>query len=390
MVLTGNNRGLEYLKEHLMAFNRLKQTAYCSMKYIRFGMLLLIALLLAVMKPVPVFAQPDYSVKAPLATRSLLLDGVTKNGDVVVVGERGHILISNDGGTTWAQADVPTRTTLTGVYFQDRNTGFAVSYYQEILRTKDSGKTWKIVHAKTDDERPLLDIWFKDVNTGFAVGAYGLFLKTEDGGDTWRSETLNITKSFAEDEGLSDEESALMGAFGFDDEEAAGFEDAEEAIIDEVCLNHIVQSATGRIYIAAEMGTIYRSDDGGQTWVSLASPYNGSFFGILPLDGDSLLVFGLRGHMYRTNDGGDTWLEIMTGTDSTLMGGVRLADGRIIITGLAGAVLVSKDGGNNFIDYRHPSRKDIITVVSPDDKTALLIGKFGVKKLEIGSLTVNH
>ncbi|MBC2715572.1 MAG: hypothetical protein HF978_09700 [Desulfobacteraceae bacterium] len=360
------------------------------MEFDRLKTLLLMALLLAVMMPVSVFAQPNYSVKAPLATRSLLLDGVTKNGDVVLVGERGHVLISGDVGATWEQMNVPTRTTLTGVYFQDRNTGFAVSYYQEILRTKDGGKSWKVVHAKTDDERPLLDIWFKDANIGFAIGAYGLFLKTEDGGSTWRSETLNVTKSFAEEDGISDEESALMGAFGFDEEEAAGFEDAEEEYIEEFCLNHIISSATGRIFIAAEMGTIYRSDDGGQSWASLASPYHGSFLGILALDGDSLLFLGLRGHMYRTDDGGDTWQEIDTGTGSTLMGGVRLDDGRIIITGLAGTVLVSRDGGNNFTYYMHPSRKDIMTSVAPDGKTVLLIGQFGVKKLQIDGLTVNH
>ncbi len=372
-----------------MEFNRLKQT-YCSMKNIRFWMLLRMALMLSVLIPVSAFAQPNYSLKAPLAIRSLLLDGVSYNGDMVVVGERGHILISGDGGTTWEQADVPTRSTLTGVYFQDRNTGFAVSYYQEILRTKDGGKTWKIVHGKTDDERPLLDIWFKDANTGFAVGAYGLLFKTEDGGSTWRSEELNITKSFVEDKGISDEESALMGAFGFDEDEAADFEDAEEEYIEEFCLNQIVQSATGRIYIAAEMGTIYRSDDDGQSWASLASPYHGSFLGILPLDGDSLLIFGLRGHMFRTDDGGDTWQEIDTGTGSTLMGGIRLDDGRIIITGLAGTVLISRDGGNNFTYYMHPSRKDIMTSVAPDGKAVILVGQFGVKKLEIDGLTVNH
>ena len=348
------------------------------------------ALLLAIMMPVSAFAQPDYSVKAPLASRSLLLDGMTANGDVVVVGERGHILISSDGGTIWEQMDVPSRTTLTGVYFHDRNLGFAASYYQEILRTKDGGKTWKIVHAKTDDERPLLDICFKNANTGFAIGAYGLFLITEDGGDTWRSDKLNITKSFTEEDGISDEEAALMGAFGLDDEEAADFKDDEEAYVEEVCLNKITQSATGRIYIAAEMGTIYRSSDNGQSWVSLASPYHGSFLGLLALDGDSLLFFGLRGHLFRTDDGGDTWQEIETGTTSTLMGGTRLADGRIIITGLGGTILVSRNGGNNFTSYIHPSREDIMTSVSPDGKTVLLIGQSGVKKLQIDGLSINH
>ena len=128
-----------------MESSKQKQSGCCNMKYLRLRMFLFKVPLFVVIRSVSVFAQPNYSVKAPLATRSLLLDGVTANGDVVVVGERGHVLISGDNGTTWEQPDVPTRTTLTGVFFQDRNTGFAVSYYQEILRTKDGGKTWQVV-----------------------------------------------------------------------------------------------------------------------------------------------------------------------------------------------------------------------------------------------------
>lgn len=372
-----------------MELNRLKQTAYCKLKHSWLGMLLLIVLLLALMMPVSVFAL-DYSVKAPLAIRSLLLDGVIANGNVVVVGERGHILVSGDAGATWEQAAVPTRTTITGVYFRDSHTGFAVSYYQEILRTEDGGKSWKIVHGKTEDERPLLDIWFKDANVGFAIGAYGLFLMTEDGGETWRAERLNVTNAFAQEQGISDEDSALMGAFGLDDEEAENFEIEEEAYIEDVCLNQISQSATGQIFIAGEMGTIYRSNDNGQTWTSLASPYNGSFLGLLALDKNSLLFFGLRGNLFRTDDGGDTWQTIKTGTTSTLIGGTRLDDGRIIITGLAGTVLVSLDGGNTFTYFRHHSRKDIMTSVSPDGETVLLIGQFGVKKLKADTLSINH
>ena len=72
------------------------------------------------------------------------------------------------------------------------------------------------------------------------------------------------------------------------------------------------------------------------------------------------------------------------------MGGVRLADGRVIITGLSGTVLVSRDGGHNFTYYRHPGRKDIVTPVAPDGKTVLLIGQFGVQKLQMDGLSVKR
>ena len=63
---------------------------------------------------------PEFSVIAPLASKSLLLAACLTNGRAVVVGERGHILYSDDQGETWTQARVQTIATLTGVYFHDK------------------------------------------------------------------------------------------------------------------------------------------------------------------------------------------------------------------------------------------------------------------------------
>ena len=57
------------------------------------------------------------AVKSKLAEKSLLLDVVSVEGLVVAVGERGHVLRSEDSGKSWHQAEVPTRATLTGVFF---------------------------------------------------------------------------------------------------------------------------------------------------------------------------------------------------------------------------------------------------------------------------------
>ena len=77
-----------------------------------------------------------------------------------------------------------------------------------------------------------------------------------------------------------------------------------------------------------EAGHLYRSDDAGETWVELPSPYEGSFFGVLPLDGESLLAYGLRGHLFRSDDGGATLAQIETGTVAMLNDAVRAAGRR--------------------------------------------------------------
>ena len=139
---------------------------------------------------------------APLATKSLLLDAGFAGKRMVVVGERGHVLLSDDQGATWRQAKVPTRALLTAVYFHDDRLGWVVGHDEIILRSEDGGETWTRTHAAPDKEQPLLDVWFKDASTGFAFGAYGTILASTDGG---RSELDGGQLGNAECLGLPDE-----------------------------------------------------------------------------------------------------------------------------------------------------------------------------------------
>jgi len=284
----------------------------------------------------------ERSVPARLAARSLLLDVSSARGLVAAVGERGHVLLSRDQGKTWAQADVPTQSTLTGVHLHDAQRGWAVGHDGVILRTQDGGKTWDRVRWAPEEERPLLDVWFRDAEVGYAVGAYGLFLATADGGTTW------------EDRPVADEEWHL---------------------------NHLASAASGRLYLAAEAGHAYRSDDGGETWHPLPSPYEGSFFGTLPLGEDEVVLFGLRGHAFRSGDAGETWEALPTGTEASLTVALVLGDGQALLAGLGGTVLVSRDGCRTFELRQQEDRKGISALAQTEDGTVITVGEFGVRSL---------
>src|SRR6185369_10757001 len=78
---------------------------------------------------------------APLASSSLLLDLALAGNRMVAVGERGHVLLSDDQGATWRQAkSVPTRVMLTAVFFVDADYGWAVGHDETILNTVDGGE----------------------------------------------------------------------------------------------------------------------------------------------------------------------------------------------------------------------------------------------------------
>ena len=290
-------------------------------------------------------AAGEHAVKAPLAVSSLLLDAVARDGLVVAVGERGHILVSADSGQSWRQAEVETRALLTGVFMHDARLGWAVGHDEVVVRTRDGGLTWQRVHNAPEKERPLLDVWFAEAQTGFAVGAYGGLLATSDGGDTWTPRTVHGEDDFH--------------------------------------VNQIAAAADGTLFLAAEAGHLYRSNDRGATWQPLPSPYGGSFFGLLPRPDGSLLAFGLRGHLYRSPDGGRSWTPIPTGTEETLTCALDLGSGRFVVGGMAGTLLWSDATGAAVRKQDLPDRKAIVALAQAAPGTLLLFGEGGVRRVEV-------
>jgi photosystem II stability/assembly factor-like uncharacterized protein len=273
----------------------------------------------------------------PLAARSLLLGGARRGDRVIAVGERGHVLISADGGRTWVQAEVPTRDLLTAVTMVGSDLVWAVGHGPVILRSADGGASWIRQHLPEAALEPLLDVLFADEQLGIAIGAFGRIMTTEDGGDTWRADLIDDREPHA---------NALEGS--------------DQAL-----------------YIAAEFGTLFRSTDLGRTWTALDVPNGGSFFGILILGDGSLLAYGLRGRLIRSTDGGLSWATIETGSMDTLLAGLLRHDGTVLLGGLHGALLTSRDGGRTFEAKRRPSRQAISAFVDLAPRGILLLGEGG-------------
>lgn len=304
----------------------------------------------------------------PLAASSLLLDLALAGKRMVAVGERGHVLLSDDDGATWRQAkSVPTRDMLTAVFFIDGEYGWAVGHDETILNTADGGETWIRSHFAPEAQQPLLDLWFANRVSGIAVGAYGAYFTTNDGGRTWSGAKFAPTPA-----------SAAIAAQG-----AAG-SDADELPPD-FHLNRIV-GVGNRLYIAAEGGQLYRSDDRGANWRALPTPYEGSFFGLVPIRGEGLLAFGLRGHLFKSADAGNTWTQLESHTTAMLTDGYAINDLRVVIGGLAGVLLVSGDAGETFRVTQQEDRKGISAVLPGPAGAVVVAGEGGVRTIRLDSL----
>lgn len=302
----------------------------------------------------------------PLAPTSLLLDMAQAGKRIVAVGERGHVLLSDDQGVTWRQArSVPTRVMLTAVFFIDEDYGWAVGHDETILNSMDGGETWIRSHFAPDAQQPLLDLWFANRVSGIAVGAYGAYFTTNDGGRTWSG------AKFAPAPPLSN-----VGA------EAAPLEEGE--LPPDYHLNRIV-GVGNRLYIAAEGGQLYRSDDRGANWRALPSPYEGSFFGLVPIRGEGLLAFGLRGNLFKSADAGYTWSKLESHTTAMLTDGFAINDLRVVIGGLTGVLLVSGDAGETFRLTQQDDRKGVSAVVPGPNGAVVVAGEGGVRVIRLDS-----
>ncbi len=288
------------------------------------------------------------------ASKSLLLDIVRAGSRLVAVGDRGHIVYSDDEGKTWIQAKVPVSVMLTSVHFPTPKQGWAVGHHGVILHSADAGVTWTLQQADRDSTSekagaPLLGVWFADASNGYAVGAYGYFLATKDGGTSWL-----------------DNSGAVPNPDGWH-------------------LNAINGSAGGSVFIVGEHGKLFRSMDNGANWSELASPFDGSFFGVAPLAPDLVLVYGLQGRLFASTDQGSSWRLVQTGVTSGINAAALLPGGRVVVAGNAGVILVAADKSLELIPEGRSDRKSVTALVPQAGNTVLTVGEGGTKSLTLST-----
>lgn len=271
--------------------------------------------------------------------RMLLLDGAFAGTDIVAVGERGTIIRSADHARTWETVPAVTTATLTGVAFAEDGThGWAVGHDALILATTDAGHTWQKQWQGANLSDSILDVLALSPTDVIAVGAYGLFLRSADGGKNWSRQKI---------------------------------------LEDDLHLNRISRGPTGTLYLAGEHGTLLRSTDRGATWLSIASPYDGSFYGILPLDKRTLLAHGLRGRLFRSADDGATWEPVVTPQPMLLATALKLKSNFIVVAGQARTLLVSRDYAQAVTTWPAPLATAVAELLELPEGTVLALGEAG-------------
>jgi len=319
-------------------------------------------------------------INPALAAASRMTAVTSAGANLVAVGPRGHILVSNDQGKTWKQSPSPVSADLVAVRFVTPQKGWAVGHDGVVLHSADGGATW----AKQFDGRRALEV----IKTHYQQRA--------DQGDARAQEFLPEVERYVE-EGpgkpfldvlfLNEQEGFIVGAFNFAFRTVDGGKSWEPLMgrIDNPRGLHLyaLAQADGTVFAAGEQGLLLRWNAEAAKFEAIESPYRGSYFGLLGKD-KALLAYGLRGNVFVSLDAGRSWSERRTGVTDAITGATALPGGGFALATQGGKLLVGRaDGKLAQVRTERPMAYFSVAAAGPD--SVVLVGSGGVRAESITS-----
>ena len=194
------------------------------------------------------------------------------------------------------------------------------------------------------EDDSFLDILALSRQHIIAVGAYGLYCESRDGGATWKTRYV---------------------------------------LEEDMHINRLFLTPTGEILLAGESGTLAVSSDAGKTWDPIASPYEGSLYGLFELTGGRWLIHGLRGHVHVSDDRGANWRQVPIEPEVLIMAGIETSPGNVVLSGHGGWMFVSVSGGTTFTAQQPVGLSSASELLAGGPDTLIVAGVDGVRRLLI-------
>ncbi|HVZ37768.1 MAG TPA: YCF48-related protein, partial [Candidatus Kapabacteria bacterium] len=292
-------------------------------------------------------------------TLESLLDISFVDRDTGMVLFGNAYLRTTDGGVTWNDLHVLNLgNNLISTQFLAPNRGLLSGAYDQMFVSTNQGLTWDYAHNAIDP--PALQFWamnFSDANFG-VCSASNLVYFTNDGGNNWHGAPIPD---------LTGADSGLVFAV-----------DAVRPGIAFVTASRWVKDSVA----ATSHEVLFKTRDTGANWQRvLDRPGYNSLKRSWFLDPQHGFVGGSNGIIYHTDNGGDTWDSVATGAPGAVSD-IRFFTDKIgYAVTFKGAILSSSDGGRTWQrEYPWPPQPSDSTQpfyrvnMLPDRQTIMVTG----------------
>lgn len=274
-----------------------------------------------------------------------------------IVGSRGTIMATQDGGETWQKIPSGTDDTIRDVHFFDEQNGWllcerdrfqlgsnAPSY---LLKTTDGGAHWDSVELGGSGSPLLVNFFFGKDKRGWAVGEGGAVFSTLESSETWRKRVAP-TVFVVMDGAFSDElNGCLVGGGGtilFTEDGGQLWNVSTVFSRSETKLNSVFFTDSRNGWTVGSKGRIYATTNGGKSWRPQNSPATADLFDVTFSSGTEGWAVGANGTLLRTQSGGKVWANMSSGVPHKLERVFFLNRDKGWIVGFGGTVLRYRSG----------------------------------------------
>lgn len=347
----------------------------------------------------------------------------------LIVGDSGLIMRTGNGGQSWEQVVTQFGSPLNAVCYASNDVAFIAGNSGTILKTSNGGQSWtNIAHPTVGNN--LFSIHFFDEDNGFVSGASGSLMATTNGGASWVVKNpgtslslnaiqllhpkvdaicdtilvcghngiilrtaacdslINISKgtneSLSSIQFISANKGFAVGGHLFNNSplilHTDDGENWEPLKVDTInrFLNDLFFLNSQYGCISGSNGSIYRTEDGGESWIPLPSGVTRNLYSIRALSPQLVFAVGAQGTLIRTISGDTTWQSLSSGTTknlyslyykSSVQGGYAVGD--------QGTIIRIRNNGNLITSIPSGVSQALYDVYFPTDTLGFAVGYNG-------------
>ena len=288
---------------------------------------------------------------------------------VWVSGTRGTVLKTNDSGETWKDISVPNSTEIDFRDIEAFDDKIAIvmgiSTPARFYKTNDGGENWDLVYFNENKEVFFDGMSFWDSKRGIAfsdpVNGEHYLINTKDGGETWQKiPSFGIPKKLEVEYGFAASGTGIP-----------------------VFRNKIVWLGMG-----GQKSRVFKSSDGGMNWIAVETPlvHGGESTGIYSLAfknkkvgiavGGDYTDQNIKDTMVFTEDGGITWHLPETQTNEYRECVAHYRGNIFIAIGPSG-LDITKDNGKNWTKVNQKVKNLTALAFAKNSSIGFAVGKNG-------------